>query len=405
MKKYFFMAVAGMLALSSCSNDSDEMIVTDGPHPMTFTAGYGDGADTRTTLGDDRKVSWVSGDAISIFSTKNANVKFTTSVSGATATFSGTADNDDKFYAVYPYTAGLTLDGTTIKGIKIPTVQFSNEWASTSTDATSGWDPQAPIALATADAGAKLQFNNLCAILKATLRKASLINSVEITVAEGENIAGTFDLDTENGTLTATEGSKTIKTTTSDSFILTQKGDRVIYLAIAPGTYSKLTYKMNYTIAGYAYDKSLVKENVTFEKGKIYDLGTYVLGGYKEAAAGTITETFSADDISLSSDYKTVSTVTKNGIKVTAKITSGTDDTFIAGSLSGYKPNANGAKVQFTATAPSGKNVVKAILFGTEISGSGSWTFTYNGTGWSYDADPSLSFFGSVFDAVTIYTE
>lgn len=404
MKKYFFMAVAGMLALSSCSNDSDEMIVNDGPRPMTFIAGYGDGADTRATL-NGYNVSWDANDKISILSEKNTNKEFTTPAGGATATFEGSASNDSKFYAVYPYTEGLTLDGTTINGIKIPTVQFSNVWASTSTDATSGWDPQAPIALATADAGAKLQFNNLCAILKATLRKASLINSVEITVADGENIAGTFDLDTEYGTLSATEGSKTIKTTTSDSFILTQKGDRVIYLAIAPGTYSRLTYKMNYTIAGYAYDKSLLKKNVTFEKGKIYDLGTYVLGGYKEAAAGTITETFSADDISLSTDKKTVSTVTKNGIKVTAKITSGTDDTFIAGSLSGYKPNANDVKVQFTATAPSGKNVVKAILFGTEISGPGPWTFTYDGTNWTYQEDPSLSFYGSVFDAVTIYTE
>ena len=57
MKKYIFMAVAGMLALSSCSNDDNEQTPQNAPRQMTFTAGVGDGATTRATLnGSTRSV-------------------------------------------------------------------------------------------------------------------------------------------------------------------------------------------------------------------------------------------------------------------------------------------------------------------------------------------------------------
>ena len=81
MKKYIFMAVAGMLALSSCSNDDND--VQNAPRQMTFTAGFGDEAQTRATLdGSTKKVSFDAGDAISILSANNTNTNFTTTAGG-----------------------------------------------------------------------------------------------------------------------------------------------------------------------------------------------------------------------------------------------------------------------------------------------------------------------------------
>ena len=167
MKKYIFMAVAGMLALSSCSNDDNDIQdVQNAPRQMTFTAGYSDGATTRATL-SGKSVSFDGGDKISILSAKNTNTAFTTSAGGASVTFSGTATDDSKFYAVYPYTAGLTLSGDVISGVKIPTSQWNSNWERYDIG-YSGWDPKAPIAYATTT-GSSLTFHNACAILKVTI--------------------------------------------------------------------------------------------------------------------------------------------------------------------------------------------------------------------------------------------
>ena len=161
MKKYIYIAVAGILALSACSKNDDTQ---NAPRQMTFTAGYNEGAQTRATMDFlTKKVSFDANDEISILSAKNANTKFTTSAGGASADFTGTAVNDEKFYAVYPYTAGLTLSGDVITGVVIPSDQWNALWADY--DETSSWDPKAPIAYATTT-GSSLQFHNLCAILK-----------------------------------------------------------------------------------------------------------------------------------------------------------------------------------------------------------------------------------------------
>ncbi len=120
MKKYMFMAVAGMLALSSCSNDDNDITPLKVSLEKTFTAGFGDYATTRATLdGSTQKVTFDKEDIISIHSAKNKNRKFITLAGGSTASFSGTAtDSDATYYALYPYQDGLTLDGTTILMIR-----------------------------------------------------------------------------------------------------------------------------------------------------------------------------------------------------------------------------------------------------------------------------------------------
>ena len=249
MKKYIFMAVAGMLALSSCSNDDND--VQNAPRQMTFTAGFGDEAQTRATLdGSTKKVSFDEFDGISILSAKNTNTRFNTTEGGASATFTGEATDDSKFYAVYPYKDGLTLSGTTIMNVEIPLEQTL---AATS---NCGWDPRAPIAYATTT-GTSLQFHNACALLKINNDRG---DATEIQVSCNENLTGTFSLDTSDGTLSggtypfASAGAVKNKTK--------------IYIAIAPG--KKNDFWVFWEGEGFAGKN---KSSVTFEAGKIYDLG------------------------------------------------------------------------------------------------------------------------------------
>ena len=257
MKKYMFMAVAGMLALSSCSKDDNDVQNTqNAPRQMTFTAGFGDGATTRATLdGSTKKVSFVAHDDISILSAKNTNTRFTTEEGGASATFTGTATADSKFYAVYPYTDGLTLDPSTgiISGVTIPSSQTGHDWSDC------GWDPRAPIAYATTT-GTSLQFHNACALLKINNDGG---NAMDITVSCDEALTGTFSLDTSNGTLS--EGSVTYSFASAGSV----PSGTTIYIAIAPGT--KNYFTVNWL--GESDYKTKDKMSVTFEAGKIYNLG------------------------------------------------------------------------------------------------------------------------------------
>ena len=271
MKKYILMAVAGMLALSSCSNDDNDIQdVQNVPRQMTFSAGYTEGAQTRATMDfSTKKVSFDMGDKISVLSAENANTKFITTDGGATASFSGEAVNDTKFYAVYPYTAGLTLDSSTgvISGIEIPKSQWNNQFGK-GYAGKSSWDPKAPIAYAvTTDEN--LSFHNLCAILKI---QATGGWYGSMTISADQDLAGTFKLDTSTGTLTPTDGSKTV--TIGNTYLEISASNMYMYIAIAPGTYTNFKVHAEGTDDRHQQQEK-TKSSVTFTAGKIYDLGAF----------------------------------------------------------------------------------------------------------------------------------
>ena len=254
MKKYIFMAVAGMLALSSCSNDDNDQTTQNAPRQMTFTAGFGDEATTRATL-SDKSVTFDAHDAISILSAKNTNTRFDTTEGGASATFTGTATDDSEFYAVYPYTGGLTLNASTgiISGVTIPLEQ------TLAASSPCGWDPRAPIAYATTT-GTSLQFHNACALLKINNDRGNA-DMIEISCSDGA-LTGTFSLDTSSGALSG------IGTFPFASVVGVPSGKK-IYIAIAPGT------KTGFRALWEDEENYVMKQkaSVTFEAGKIYDLG------------------------------------------------------------------------------------------------------------------------------------
>ncbi len=263
-KKYIFIAVAGMLALSSCSNDDNEQAVPNAPRQKTFTAGFDNDAKTLATL-LDKTASFNASDQISILSANNANTAFTTSSGGSEAFFSGTATNDSEFYAVYPYTSGLTLGGDVIEGAVIPTDQWNPKWGKGEDGC---WDPSAPIAYATTT-NKSLTFHHACAILK--IQISGTFGGVEISADQA--LAGTFRLDTKDGTLTPTSGSTTVTAGRWDGtepMILFAYID--VYIAVAPGTYTNFKVHVQ-DFVGQKQEKT--ESEVTFEKGKIYDFGSF----------------------------------------------------------------------------------------------------------------------------------
>lgn len=271
MKKYLFMAVAGMLALSSCSNDSDELVINETPHKMTFTAGYADGDVTRAAIHADKSVTWEADDNISILSAKNANAKFTTSAGGATADFTGEAVDDSKFYAVYPY-GSYTLDGTTIKGIQIGCQQKNDAiFRDLNASENWGWDKNSAIAVAEAGPGEALSFKNICAVLKVRIVPSSMMDMLTngtVKVQATENMCGTFDYDTTTGTISnISDGNNYVQVNP----ILGLAANNV-YISIIPGTYSNFKLTVSDDMCTSI---TKTKSSVTFEAGKVYDLGSH----------------------------------------------------------------------------------------------------------------------------------
>ena len=109
-----------------------------------------------------------------------------------------------------------------------------------------------------------LQFHNLCAILKI---RPYWGGDGWITISADQNLAGTFSLDTSTGTLTATAGSKTVTIGSVKEY-----GD-YLYIAIAPGDYTNFKVHAEAAYMGTPVERT--KASVSFEAGKIYDLGTF----------------------------------------------------------------------------------------------------------------------------------
>ena len=106
MKKYLFMAVAAIAALSSCSSDN-EVFNSEAKKALTFTATMeGIGGDTRATL-DNLCAKWEVGDKIYIMGVDASN-----NVTGASYVASGTNGTSTTFE---PATPGQEVSGQTFR--------------------------------------------------------------------------------------------------------------------------------------------------------------------------------------------------------------------------------------------------------------------------------------------------
>ena len=120
--------LAAVISLASCKNDDDDGMALQQPSPtagtMTFAASF-ETPLSKATVENNKTTTFKSGDAISIFSGTENN-KFSTTGSGATATFTGTATKSTSgYYALFPYSSSATIADKVITTL-IPDAQTGN---------------------------------------------------------------------------------------------------------------------------------------------------------------------------------------------------------------------------------------------------------------------------------------
>lgn len=129
MKKLLFLTAAAAVAFSSCTKDQTEVVSIESKDGVRISASMVES--TRTYLGDDNLYRWSKGDALGVFVKDNANnaknVAFTLDpiydgqVNGEFV--SNNTDlldaENEKFFAYYPHTPGMTATKVTDLNLQI----------------------------------------------------------------------------------------------------------------------------------------------------------------------------------------------------------------------------------------------------------------------------------------------
>lgn len=292
--------VALILMIGAC--DNNEVLnneigneETDQLVPMTFTAGM---AQTRTELGGNivNGVIWQAGDAISVLSLSEdgnslGDYRFTTQDAGATATFTGQAQDAPAFLAVYPYREGLS---GTISDINATNPKLGLEGLSLSADQQAvpgSFDPAQHFAVAYLASYSDIStngffFRNFCALVKFSIAgsKADDVKKVTLTANGGEKlVANSFSIDCAQANYVTTAqyivdegGSSSVSLTAKDGSFLPRTD---YYFVVLPGTLSsgmQLTFEK-------ADGSSITKTSTTeaeVEANRILNLGEFLLGDY-----------------------------------------------------------------------------------------------------------------------------
>ena len=226
MKKYFYMAVAAVAALSSCSSEDAifENKNTSSEAPA-FVASIENGAETRVTLSTNTP-SWEAGDIISI-----DGHEYTADAAGTTnVKFTGTGATETTHHAFFP--ASLYNSGT----YTLPATYTYEE----------GKFNMPMYAESTTD---NLAFKNLCGVLSITVLPGQMSSVSSIEVSSDKRMNGAFTVTSE-GELTfssAASGEADKKVTiTASSAVEIPAAGKTFYVPVPPATHNPLTIKLSH---------------------------------------------------------------------------------------------------------------------------------------------------------------
>ena len=234
--------------------------------PLTFNAvAAGSVSDdaTKTVLsGNGLDVLWTAGDAISVCGAASAFTSDLAEGSSAETSFSGEALAADVYYAVYPYSAVSSWNGSTAV-LELPAEQapalntFANGlgicYASTSAEDMA------------------FRFEHLLGYVKFTIDENSgAVTTVNIATNGNEPLAGSFTVDLSSETPSAS-ASGSMSHIVMESETPLAPGN--YYLAMLPGTYSQgLT--ISFLGENGGSDVKSMNTSLTLEAGKIQNIGT-----------------------------------------------------------------------------------------------------------------------------------
>lgn len=186
-------------------------------------------SETKTQLGTNLKISWSEGDAISVFSDKNAEPKEFKLNSGEGYTigsFIGEKPEGELFYAFYPSSA--VVEGDVLRSKLNSCIEHSipNEMLT-----------GAPL-FGSSDTFDDIEVSNICGVLKINIKGKVDLSSL---VLEAEKpISGAFACNLDDGTLTMDSGSSHIIYMDASNTTLIPTKLIPFYFVLPPGEYDEL---------------------------------------------------------------------------------------------------------------------------------------------------------------------
>ena len=276
MKKIFKTLPLALIVMSiySCTSDDETVqgLNDNSSVVTTFTCTQeNDGTATKAALDSDCKtILWESGDAISIFDGGKANNDYrldSESNGKSTGTFSGTGAVTGPYVAVYPYTAGATLnnDGT-VSNIVLPDEQNA---------VAGGFDPKAALMIATSTT-TTLQFKNAVGFIKVTpqfdCKKIILRAANKTQPLAGK---GTIKFDDSDYPYIDFTDSKELSYSITLSGTITS--GNAYYIAVPAVTLSAY-WTLTFVTENKNYMRQVTKP-ITFARSKAWNLGTFATDG------------------------------------------------------------------------------------------------------------------------------
>ena len=226
------LAIAGILALASCSSAEDFFTENLGDNnksvKMTFTASQENGSATRTAIGTEggkTKIHWSKGDIIKVTNGTETNDFTLTAGQGTTkATFNGEISESATYYAIYPNQNGVSCSGNKFSGVELKAEQEAVEGS---------FDSKAAIMVAKSN-GTNLPFKNVVAYFKVT----PTFDCSEIVVTAHKStdaLAGKFDVAIgDDGTPSISNITKKSREVRLTGTITANKD---YYILLLPGTF------------------------------------------------------------------------------------------------------------------------------------------------------------------------
>ena len=222
MKKFFYMAVAAITVLSSCSRNN-EVFNSEAKKALIFTATMEEAEGARATFNaTDKCAEWEEGDQISI----NGKT-YSAQEAGTITTFEADAEGatGPTYNAYFP--ANLYNNGT-------PTLpaNVSETWV----------DSQFNMPMYANSTTTELAFKNLCGVLKITVNSGQLASVKCITVSSTNcAISGAFTVTDNAAVLTDASITANTLTLTYTDAVTTDATGKVFYVAIPAQTYKNLS--------------------------------------------------------------------------------------------------------------------------------------------------------------------
>jgi len=238
---FIHLALSIAILASGCTKDvSDVSSDESGKEDVMTDAGYARlelstvGENTSKTQLFQYSVNWEPTDKITVFAGDNVSTNYEFSIlssSGSNAKFQGVVKAEDadatNFVVAYPYNADITLDGTTLSGIEIPSIQTLHPESF-----ASGENPSVGMGGKTS-----LEFKNLGALICIPVSGAVKVKQIKITAPEGVVLAGkgSVDVSSQEPVLNMSDGTSNVITMNASTAIDATNGV-MFYAVVAPQT-------------------------------------------------------------------------------------------------------------------------------------------------------------------------